>query len=36
MRERIALVGGRLEISSGPTGTTIAAIVPIGGVNPSV
>ena len=36
MRERIALVGGRLEISSGPTGTTIAAIVPIGGMNPSV
>jgi signal transduction histidine kinase len=31
MRERIALVGGRLEISSGPSGTTIAAIVPLGG-----
>lgn len=32
MRERIALVGGRLEISSRPSGTTIAAVVPIGAV----
>jgi signal transduction histidine kinase len=31
MRERIALVGGLLEISSGSSGTTIAAIVPITG-----
>jgi two-component system, NarL family, sensor histidine kinase DevS len=29
MRERISLVGGQIEIISAPTGTTIAAIVPI-------
>jgi signal transduction histidine kinase len=29
MRERISLVGGQIEIASSPTGTTIAAIVPI-------
>jgi signal transduction histidine kinase len=29
MRERISLVGGQIEIASSPSGTTIAAIVPI-------
>jgi signal transduction histidine kinase len=32
MRERIALVGGQLEISSRPSRTTIAAIVPAGAI----
>ncbi len=36
MRERIALVGGRLEISSSSTGTTIAAVVPLGSVTAGV
>jgi signal transduction histidine kinase len=31
MRERIALVGGMLEITSHPSGTTIAAVVPLTG-----
>jgi signal transduction histidine kinase len=31
MRERISLVGGRFEIRSGSTGTTIAALVPLRG-----
>jgi signal transduction histidine kinase len=31
MRERLRLLGGRLEISSDSTGTTVAAIMPIEG-----
>jgi two-component system, NarL family, sensor kinase len=31
MRERITQIGGRLEIQSGPYGTTITAIVPLPG-----
>jgi signal transduction histidine kinase len=31
MRERISLVGGQIEITSSPDGTTIAAIVPVDG-----
>ena len=29
MRERVALVGGELDIDSGPTGTTIRARLPV-------
>jgi len=30
MRERLRYVNGRLEIESGPHGTTLTAIVPLG------
>jgi signal transduction histidine kinase len=30
MRERLRYVNGRLEIESGPNGTTLTAIVPLG------
>jgi signal transduction histidine kinase len=33
MRERAELLGGRLEVSSGPQGTTVEAVIPVGAMD---
>ena len=34
MQERLRLLGGRLDLESGPAGTTVRAIVPLSGLPP--
>jgi signal transduction histidine kinase len=33
MRERAELLGGRLEVTSGPQGTRVEAVIPVGAMD---